>query len=79
VGQLRVRANPRAIQALTEFYQPALVSGGLTVEAVDPLDPKPVDQVAPLKNLGLRTDLSECLVPGFSLKFDLAQLGATEI
>lgn len=74
---LRVRANPRAIQALTaEFYQPALVSGGLTVEAIDPFDPKPIDQARSFKELGFKDrPLRVSGTQAFPLKFDLAQLG----
>ena len=74
---LRVRANPRAIQALTtEFYQPVLVSGGLTVEAVAPDDPKPVAQGRSFKELGFKDrPIRVSGTQAFSLKFDLAQLG----
>jgi len=59
-------AGPGAIQALTtEFYQPALVEEG-TVEAVDPLDPKPVDQGRSFKELGFKDRPIRCLVPRLS-------------
>jgi hypothetical protein len=74
---LRVRANGRAIRALTtEFYQPALVGEGLTVEAVNPLDPKPVDRGRSFKELGFKDrSIRVSGTQAFSLKFDLAQLG----
>ena len=74
---LRVRANAKAVQALaTEFYQPALVSGGLTVESVDPFEPKPLTQGLSFKELGFKDNsIRVSDTQSFPLKFDLAQLG----
>ncbi len=75
---LRVRANPRAVQSLAlDFYQPALVGGGVTVEDVDSFRAKPVAQSRSFKELGFRDSairVSAGTQP-FSLKFDLSQLG----
>ncbi len=75
---LRVRANPRAVQALAaEFYQPALVSGGLVVGSVDSLRAKPSVQSRSFSELGFR-DRAIRVPAGtqsFPIKFDLAQLG----
>lgn len=75
---LRVRANPRAVQSLaTEFYQPALVSGGITVEDVDSFRPKPNTQSRSFKELGYKEGAVRVAAgtQSFPIKFDLAQLG----
>lgn len=75
---LRVRANPRAVQSLaTEFYQPALVSGGLTVEDADAFRPKSSAQSRSFRELGFKDGairVSAGTHP-FPVQFDLAQLG----
>ena len=75
---LRVRANSRAVQSLaTDFYQPALVGGGVTVEDVDSFKAKPSAQSRSFRELGFR-DSSTRISAGtqaFPLKFDLSQLG----
>ena len=75
---LRVRANPRAVQTLAaEFYQPALVGGGVTVENIDALQPKSSVQGRSFRELGFKDRSTRVAAgnQGFPLQFDLAQLG----
>lgn len=75
---LRVRANPRAVQSLaTDFYQPALVGGGVTIEEVDSLQPKSTAQSRSFRDLGFRDGAVRISAgtQSFPIKFDLAQLG----
>lgn len=75
---LRVRANSRAVQSLaTEFYQPALVGGGLAVEEVDSFRSKPSTQSRSFRELGFRSGAVRVSAgtQSFPVKFDLAQLG----
>lgn len=75
---LRVRANARAVQSLaTDFYEPALVGGGVTVEDVDSFRAKPSAQSRSFRELGFRDSATRMSAgtQSFPLKFDLSQLG----
>lgn len=75
---LRVRANPRAVQSLAaDFYQPALVGRGLTLENVDTFRPRANIQSRSFQELGFRNSAIRMSAgtQSLPLKFDLAQLG----
>ncbi|PSM48679.1 hypothetical protein C7Y66_13355 [Chroococcidiopsis sp. CCALA 051] len=75
---LRVRANPRAVQSLAaDFYQPALVGRGLTLESVDTFRPRTNIQSRSFQELGVRNSVIRMSAgtQSLPLQFDLAQLG----
>jgi cellulose synthase operon protein B len=81
---LRVRATSTAVQTLIAAldasssggYQPALVSRGLTVEAVNSLTPTPPGHIRLFRELGLHDQtLRGAGIHMFRLPFTLAQLG----
>ena len=81
---LRVRATSKAVQTLIAAldtsasggYQPALVSRGLTVEAVDSLTPAPPGHRRFFRELGMHDQtLRGAGIHMFRIPFTLAQLG----